>query len=35
MEKHSQSIFDSLIRIMPELNQNIHSGKDSIEPKVT
>jgi hypothetical protein len=32
MKKYSQSIFDSLIRIMPELKDNIRIGGDSIDP---
>lgn len=32
MKKHSQSIFDSLMRIMPELNQNVRFGDDSVDP---
>ena len=32
MKKYSQSIFDSLMRIMPELNQNIRFGDDSVDP---
>ena len=32
MKKYSQSIFDSLMRIMPELNQNVRFGDDSVDP---
>ena len=32
MKKHSQSIFDSLMRIMPELNKNVRFGDDSVDP---
>jgi hypothetical protein len=32
MKKNSQSIFDSLMRIMPELNENVRFGGDSVDP---
>jgi len=32
MKKNSQSIFDSLMRIMPELNQNVRFGDESVDP---
>lgn len=32
MEKYSQSIFDSLMRIMPELQENVRFGGDSVDP---
>lgn len=32
MEKYSQSIFDSLMRIMPELKDNMINGDESIDP---
>ena len=32
MEKYSQSIFDSLMRIMPELNQSVRFGRDAVDP---
>ena len=32
MKKNAQSIFDSLMRIMPELNQNVRFGKDAVDP---
>jgi len=32
MEKYSQSIFDSLMRIMPELNESVRFGGDSVDP---
>lgn len=31
MKKYSQSIFDSLMRIMPELNENVRFGGDSVD----
>jgi hypothetical protein len=32
MKKHSQSIFDSLIRIMPELKENVRFGDELVDP---
>jgi len=32
MKKYSQSIFDSLIRIMPELQENVRFGGDLVDP---
>jgi hypothetical protein len=32
MEKYLQSIFDSLMRIMPELKDNMVLGDDSVDP---
>jgi len=32
MKKYSQSIFDSLMKIMPELKENVRFGGDSVDP---
>ena len=32
MEKYSQSIFDSLLRVMPELRQNTRFGEEMVDP---
>lgn len=32
MKKYSQSIFDSLMRVMPELQSNVRFGDDSVDP---